>query len=109
MSEIRDISLAESGGRKINWVRSSMPCLSVIEKRFKEEKPFKGKKISMSIHLEAKTANLAIVLKEGGAEVFVTGCNPLSTQDDVAAALCDRGFEVFALSLGRTRGVPEPP
>jgi len=96
MSIIKDISLAPSGHRKIDWVRSNMPCLSRIEKDFQRDKPFAGKKIAMSIHLEAKTANLAIVLREGGAKVFVTGCNPLSTQDDVAAALADRGFEIFA-------------
>jgi len=96
MSEIKDASLFESGINKIDWVRSSMPVLSLIEKRFKKEKPFSGLKITTSVHLEAKTANLAIVLREGGAEVTVTGCNPLSTQDDVAAALVHMGFEVYS-------------
>ena len=96
MSAIKDINLAKSGWDKINWVKSYMPILNSINKRFSEEKPFAGKKISMSIHLEAKTAYLALTLAAGGAEVYVTGCNPLSTQDDVAAALVDAGFEVNA-------------
>jgi adenosylhomocysteinase len=74
-----------------------MPVLNIIEKEFAQLKPFAGKKISMSIHLEAKTAYLAHVLRAGGAEVFVTGCNPLSTRDDVAASLVSDGFEVYAV------------
>ena len=96
MSEIKDIGLYESGRKKIDWVRSYMPILNTIRKDFEENQPFKGRKISMSIHLEAKTAYLAETLKAGGAEVYVTGCNPLSTQDDVAAALAFEGFEVNA-------------
>ena len=95
MSIIRDESLAPSGIRKIEWVRSFMPALSGIEKRFEEEQPFKGLRIAVSVHLEAKTANLGLVLKKGGAEVFLTGCNPLSTQDDVAAAIAGMGVETF--------------
>ena len=79
-----------------------MPILNTIKEDFIKNQPFKGLKISMSIHLEAKTAYLAKVLKAGGAEVWVTGCNPLSTQDDVAAALVEDGFEVNAW-----RGVSE--
>lgn len=96
MSNIKDIKLAKSGHDKINWVRSYMPILNQINKEFSETKPFAGKRIAMSIHLEAKTAYLAITLAAGGAEVSVTGCNPLSTQDDVAAALAAQGFEVNA-------------
>ena len=96
MSCIKDITLAKSGHDKINWVKSYMPVLNQINEQFTKEKPFAGKKISMSIHLEAKTAYLAITLAAGGAEVYVTGCNPLSTQDDVAAALVELGFEVNA-------------
>ena len=92
MSDIKDISLAPSGRDKIDWVASYMPVLSGIRKRFAEEKPFKGLKISTSIHLEAKTAYLAETLREGGAELYVTGCNPLSTQDDVAAAVAAASF-----------------
>ena len=100
--DILDRSLAPSGWDKINWVRSYMPILGTIREEFEKTKPFAGKKIAMSIHLEAKTANLALVLRAGGAEVAVTGCNPLSTQDDVAAALASDGFEVNA-----RRGVSE--
>ncbi|MBR4293021.1 MAG: adenosylhomocysteinase [Clostridia bacterium] len=96
MSDIKDINLAPSGRDKINWVASYMPVLNIIRKHFEEEKPFKGMKISMSIHLEAKTAYLAETLAAGGAEVWITGCNPLSTQDDVAAALAANGMEVNA-------------
>ncbi len=96
MSDIKDIKLAPSGHDKINWVASYMPILNEIKEEFIKNQPFKGLKISMSIHLEAKTAYLAKVLKAGGAEVYVTGCNPLSTQDDVAAALVEDGFEVNA-------------
>ena len=96
MSDIKDIKLAPSGHDKIDWVASYMPILNTIKEDFIKNQPFKGLKISMSIHLEAKTAYLAKVLKAGGAEVWVTGCNPLSTQDDVAAALVDDGFEVNA-------------
>ncbi|MDD4503969.1 MAG: adenosylhomocysteinase [Clostridiaceae bacterium] len=95
-SIIRDIKRAESGHRKIEWVKGYMPVLSAIEKEFIKEQPFAGKKIVMSIHLEAKTAYLSKVLKAGGAEVSVTGSNPLSTQDDVAAALVEDGLNVYA-------------
>lgn len=96
MSDIKDIKLAKSGYDKINWVKSYMPVLNAIADEFDKTKPFAGMKISTSIHLEAKTAYLATVLRRGGAEVHVTGCNPLSTQDDVAAALADAGFDVNA-------------
>ncbi len=102
MSNIKDINLAQSGRNKIEWVKSYMPVLNRIKEEFERDKPFAGKTISMSIHLEAKTAYLAEVLKAGGADVYVTGCNPLSTQDDVAAALAAVGFEVNAW-----RGVTE--
>ncbi len=97
MSHIKNENLWQSGKDKIEWVRSYMPLLTSIEEDFKKNQPFKGMKISMSIHLEAKTANLAKVLRAGGAQVRVTGCNPLSTQDDVAAALVHEGFEVNAV------------
>ncbi|MBP1758734.1 MAG: adenosylhomocysteinase [Firmicutes bacterium] len=97
MSIVKDPSLAESGRRKINWVRDFMPALSEIEKRFEKELPFKGLRIAVSVHLEAKTANLGLVLRAGGAEVFLTGSNPLSTQDDVAAGLASMGVETFGI------------
>jgi len=96
MSIIRNAELAEAGRLKIDWARSYMPVLKEVEKRFAKEKPFSGMTIAMSIHLEAKTANLALTLREGGADVRVTGCNPLSTQDDVCAGLASHGIEVFA-------------
>ena len=94
--EIRDIALAAEGQRRIDWAAAHMSALGGIRRRFMEEKPLQGVKISLSIHLEAKTANLAIALRDGGAQVSVTGCNPLSTQDEVAAALAAQGFDVFA-------------
>ena len=97
MSIVKDMSLAPSGQRKIDWVRSFMPALSQIEARFAREKPFAGLRVAVSVHLEAKTANLALVLREGGAQVYLTGCNPLSTQDDVAAAVAQRGVETFGI------------
>ncbi len=97
MSIVKDLSLAESGRRKIEWVRSFMPALSGIEKRFEAEQPFRGLKIAVSVHLEAKTANLAFVLQKGGAQVFLTGSNPLSTQDDVAAGAASLGIETFGI------------
>ena len=97
MSEIRNPQLWESGELKIEWVRHHMPLLEGLEKEFKETKPFKGLKVALSVHLEAKTAHLCEVLAEGGAEMYVTGSNPLSTQDDVAAALVHEGLNVFAV------------
>ena len=97
MSIVKDLSLAPSGHQKIQWVRDFMPALSGIEERFRREKPFAGLTIAVSVHLEAKTANLGLVLREGGAEVHLTGCNPLSTQDDVAAAMADKGVETFGV------------
>lgn len=96
MSDIRDISLAPSGEMKIRWVERNMPVLSSIGREFAETKPFQGMKIALSVHLEAKTAYLCRVMEMGGAEMFVTGSNPLSTQDDVAAALASGGMQVFA-------------
>ena len=97
MSIVKDMSLAPSGRQKIQWVRDFMPALSGIEDRFRREKPFAGLTIAVSVHLEAKTANLGLVLREGGAEVYLTGCNPLSTQDDVAAAMAELGVETFGI------------
>ena len=96
MNDILDISLAPSGLDKILWVESYMPILRSISRRFEAEQPFRGRRIAMSIHLEAKTAFLALTLAAGGAEVSVTGCNPLSTQDDVAAAVAAQGLTVHA-------------
>ena len=95
-SEIRDINLAPSGEQKIEWVKRNCDLLRTLEAEFEKTKPFTGKKIALSVHLEAKTAYLCKVLKAGGAEMYVTGSNPLSTQDDVAAALVAAGLEVHA-------------
>ena len=97
MSIVKDMSLAPSGHQKIRWVRDFMPALSGIEERFRREKPFAGLTIAVSVHLEAKTANLGLVLREGGADVHLTGCNPLSTQDDVAAAMADLGVDTYGV------------
>ncbi|MEE0515541.1 MAG: adenosylhomocysteinase [Emergencia sp.] len=94
--EIRDISLAASGHQKIEWVKNNMPLLRGLEEEFAKTKPFENIKISLSVHLEAKTAYLCQVLAAGGAQMSVTGSNVLSTQDDVAAALADSGMKVFA-------------
>lgn len=97
MSIVRDKSLWQSGERKIEWVKANMPLLFGLEKEFAAQKPFGGLRIALSVHLEAKTAYLCRVLAAGGAEMYVTGSNPLSTQDDVAAALERGGINVFAL------------
>ena len=96
MSDIRDIKLAPSGHQKIEWVRNNMPLLRGLEEEFKKTRPFEGVKVSLSVHLEAKTAYLCKVLAAGGAQMSVTGSNVLSTRDDIAAALVEDGMEVFA-------------
>lgn len=95
--EVKDMALAPSGHRKIEWVKANMPLLSALEKEFEVTKPFEGIKISLSIHMEAKTAYLCKVLAAGGAILSATGSNVLSTQDDVAAALADDGISIFAI------------
>lgn len=96
MSDVRNLSLAPEGEKKINWAARNMPILSGIAQSFEKEKPFQGLKIALSVHMEAKTAYLCRVLAQGGAEMHVTGCNPLSTQDDVAAAVAAGGIDVHA-------------
>lgn len=95
-SIIKDINLAPSGQDKIDWVRAHMPILSRLYEQFEKEQPFLGKKVAICLHLEAKTAFMALVIQAGGAEVAVAGSNPLSTQDDVVAALVDNGITAFA-------------
>ena len=94
---VKDINLAPSGKKKIEWAYKNMPVLRAIEKELIDEQPFKGLKISVSVHVEAKTACLARALARGGADVALTGCNPLSTQDDVAAALAADGMHVYTI------------
>ena len=95
-SEVRDINLAQSGERKIAWAWRNMPLLRAIRDEFEKTRPFEGARITLSVHMEAKTACLCRTLAAGGAEMFATGCNPLSTQDDVAAALAAGGMSVYA-------------
>jgi len=88
--------LIEQGKNKIEWATRHMPLLDMIEREFTETKPLAGLKVALSVHMEAKTARLCKVLAAGGAEMHATGCNPLSTQDDVAAALAAEGIDVHA-------------
>ena len=95
--DVKDLSLAPYGMEKIEWAYRNMPVLRAIEKELIDEQPFKGLKIAVSVHVEAKTACLARALSRGGADVALTGCNPLSTQDDVAAALASTGMHVYTI------------
>lgn len=95
-SDILDIGLAKEGHLKIDWVQAHMPVLNRVKEQFVKEQPFAGLRVAICLHLEAKTAYLAKVVQAGGAEVAITGSNPLSTQDDVCAALVEDGITVFA-------------
>jgi len=95
-SIVSDPSLAPEGKLKIDWVQAHMPVLNQIRQEFERDQPFKGLRVAISLHLEAKTAYLAKVVQAGGAEVVITGSNPLSTQDDVCAALVEDGIAVYA-------------
>lgn len=95
--DIQDIQLAESGRQKLSWAWRYMPVLRQIQEEFESSQPFAGIRIAVSVHVEAKTGCLVRVLKAGGAQVSLAGCNPLSTQDDVAAALAADGIPVFAV------------
>jgi len=96
--EVKDLNLATEGKRRIEWAEQDMPVLSLLRKRFEEEKPFAGKRLSACLHVTAETANLVRTLKAGGAEVILVASNPLSTQDDVAAALVkEYGISVFSI------------
>ncbi|MDR2623826.1 MAG: adenosylhomocysteinase [Methanobrevibacter sp.] len=94
MSNIKDVSLASEGVKKIEWVQKHMPVLETIKKQFEEEKPFEGITIGSCLHLEPKTINLGLTLKAGGAEVVMTGCNPLSTHDDAVAGGVELGLNI---------------
>ncbi|MCL6120479.1 MAG: adenosylhomocysteinase, partial [Deltaproteobacteria bacterium] len=87
MSDIKDIKLAKEGKERILWAEQDMPVLGLIKEQFVDNKPFKGLKMGLCLHVTAETANLARTLKEGGAEIYLCASNPLSTQDDVAASL----------------------
>lgn len=95
MSQIRDIKLAPEGHRRIKWVSRHMPVLNHLIEEHRSEQPFKGLKMTVCIHLEAKSAYMAKAFKACGAAVTITGSNPLSTQDAIAAALVEEGIEVF--------------
>ena len=96
MSIVKDISLAASGADKINWVKNFMPVLNAINDKYSQSKPFAGLNVTICLHLEAKTAYMAQVFHNAGANVSICGSNPLSTQDDVCAGLAQSGVNVFA-------------
>lgn len=95
MSNVKDMSLADEGIMKIEWVQKHMPVLEHIKDVFKKEKPFEGITIGSCLHLEPKTINLGLTLQAGGAEVAMTGCNPLSTHDDAAAGAAALGLNIY--------------
>ena len=95
MSKVKDMSLAKEGIRKIEWVQRHMPVLEHIKKEYEETQPFKGITIGSCLHLEPKTINLGLTLQTGGAEVAMTGCNPLSTHDDAVAGAADLGLNIY--------------
>ncbi|HYT82652.1 MAG TPA: adenosylhomocysteinase [Gemmatimonadales bacterium] len=97
-SDVKDLSLAAEGRRRTEWAERSMPVLRQIRERFAREQPLAGRRLSACLHVTTETANLAVTLKAGGADVVLCGSNPLSTQDDVAAHLVkDHGIKVFAI------------
>ncbi len=95
--DIKDLSLAEIGRQRIAWASREMPVISLIRERLAKEKPLKGIRISACLHITTETANLALALKDGGAQVVLCASNPLSTQDDAAAALVDYGIPTNAI------------
>lgn len=95
MSKVKDMSLAPEGVKKIEWVQKHMPVLEHIKQEYLETQPFKGITIGSCLHLEPKTINLGLTLMAGGAEVAMTGCNPLSTHDDAVAGAADLGLNVY--------------
>jgi adenosylhomocysteinase len=96
--DVRDLHLADDGRRRTEWAERFMPVLRQIRERFRRERPLKGKRLSACLHVTSETANLAITLKDGGADVALCASNPLSTQDDIAAHLArDCGIKVYAI------------
>ncbi|MFC2048404.1 adenosylhomocysteinase, partial [Chloroflexota bacterium] len=95
--DIKDSSLASAGKQRIDWAAREMPVVKLIKERFSKEKPFSGIRISGCLHVTTETANLALALKEGGADIILCASNPLSTQDDTAAALVDYGIPTNAI------------
>jgi adenosylhomocysteinase len=96
--DIKDLNQAEGGRRRIDWAEREMPVLRLIRERFKKEKPLKGLRLSACLHVTAETGNLMRTLQEGGADVVLTASNPLSTQDDVAAALVNQ-YEIPTFAM----------
>ena len=96
--DVKDVRLAKAGQARIEWAANQMPVLAQIRERFRREKPLKGQRLSACLHVTTETANLAIVLRDGGGQVALCASNPLSTQDDVAAALVkEHKIPVFAI------------
>ena len=95
--DIKDINLANKGYLRAEWAEREMPVLRKIKHRFDKEKPLKGIKLAGCLHITAETANLAMTLKAGGAELTLCASNPLSTQDDIAAHLVENGIPIFAI------------
>jgi len=95
--DIKDASLASAGKLRIEWAGREMPVIKLIRQRFVKEKPLKGVRISACLHITTETANLALALKDGGADLVLCASNPLSTQDDAAAALVEYGLPTFAI------------
>src|SRR5437867_7753061 len=96
--DVKDLDLAEKGNARIEWADQEMRVLAQIRDRFEKEKPLAGIRIGACLHVTTETANLMVTLVAGGAEVALCASNPLSTQDDAAAALCERdGIDVFAI------------
>jgi len=95
--DVKDRGLAEAGRARIAWAAAYMPVLAQIHDRFEIEKPLKGVRIGACLHVTTETANLMLALQAGGAEIALCASNPLSTQDDVAAALCDYGIPTYAI------------
>src|SRR5256714_6784592 len=97
-NDIKDIRFADEGRRRTEWAERSMPVLRQLRERFTRERPLAGKKLAACLHVTSETANLAIALQAGGADVVLCASNPLSTQDDVAAALVvDHGIPTYAI------------
>ena len=96
--DVKDLSQAEGGRRRMDWAEREMPVLRSIRERFKKEKPLKGLRVSACLHVTTETANLMVTLQDGGADIVLTASNPLSTQDDVAAALVNQ-FEIPTFAI----------
>ncbi len=99
--DIKDLNQAEGGRRRIDWAEREMPVLRLIRERFSKEKPLKGMRLSACLHVTTETANLMRTLQDGGADVVLTASNPLSTQDDVAAALVNHVRDPHLRHQGR--------